>query len=43
MAQNTLPASEDARPRGRWLAVAQVAWVAVALADLVLFVASVAA
>jgi signal transduction histidine kinase len=43
MTHNTLPASEDARPRGRWLAVARVAWVVIALVDLVLFVASVPA
>jgi signal transduction histidine kinase len=43
MSQNTLSASEDARPRGRWLAVARVAWVAVALVVLILFVASVPA
>src|ERR687886_1337102 len=43
MTQDTLPASEDTHPRGRWLAVARVAWVAVALVDLVLFVASIPA
>ena len=43
MTKNTLPASEDTRPHGRWLAVARVAWVAIALMDLVLFGASVPA
>jgi signal transduction histidine kinase len=43
MILNALPASEDASPRGRRLAVARVAWVAIALVDLVLFVASVPA
>src|SRR5919202_547930 len=43
MTQNMLPTSQDARPSGRWLAVARVAWVAVALVDLVLFVASIPA
>ncbi len=41
MTQNTLPTSEDARRR--WLTVARVAWVAVALVNLVLFLASVPA
>jgi hypothetical protein len=41
MTQNTLPTSEDARRR--WLTVARVVWVAVALVNLVLFVASVPA
>ncbi len=41
MTQDTLPASE--RPRGRWLTVVRVAWVAVALVGFALFVASVSA
>ena len=43
MTQNTLPASEDERLRGRWLTVARVAWVVIALANLVPFIASIPA